>query len=74
MATKATGVPCYDKAAPDEPIFVLRATDVFAPEVIRFWSEKARRGGTRSTKVSDALACADAMEAWAVEHGSKIPD
>ena len=27
MSTKATGVPCYDKAAQDEPLFVIRAQE-----------------------------------------------
>lgn len=45
MATKATpGVfDCYAKAAPDEPIFVLRSTDPLAPILVRMWA--AARSG-----------------------------
>jgi hypothetical protein len=75
MATKQNGVPCYEKAALDEPLFVLRSTDVLAPGIVREWAERARKAGTRSPKVSEALACADAMEQYAKEHGGpKIPD
>jgi hypothetical protein len=37
MSTKAKGDSCWEKAAPDEPLFVLRAQDVTAPDVIEFW-------------------------------------
>lgn len=44
MATKRTGVPCYDKAGEDEPLFVLRATDKFGPQVIRYWAALVVQG------------------------------
>lgn len=37
MATKAQGNDCYDKAAPDEPVFTLRAQDVTADLAVEFW-------------------------------------
>lgn len=37
VCTKTTGVPCYDKAKPDEPVFVLRAQDLTSPTVICEW-------------------------------------
>jgi len=46
MATKAHD-PCREKAADDEPIFTLRAQDISAPTVVRFWvavQECLRRG------------------------------
>jgi hypothetical protein len=42
MATKASGIPCYDNAADDEPLFVIRASDPAAPGAIRFWAHEAR--------------------------------
>lgn len=37
VCTKLTGVPCYDKAKDDEPVFVLRAQDLTSPAVICEW-------------------------------------
>ncbi len=75
MATKATGCSCYDKAAPDEPIFVLRAKDVLAPSVVRDWAYKALLAGTPLAKVKEALECSMAMGDWAFKNGgAKAPD
>lgn len=50
MATKAVelkkmkaGKGCLGKAAAGEPIFILRSSDKFAPEVIRDWCMKVIR-------------------------------
>jgi hypothetical protein len=37
MATKAQGNDCYEKAAPGEPVFTLRAQDVLADLAVEFW-------------------------------------
>lgn len=75
MATKHTGIPCYDKAGPNEPLFVLRSTDKTAPGVIRFWVSCARKAGTCSEeKLAEALKCADEMVAWQKQFGAKGPD
>ena len=41
MATKANPgeFDCYAEAGDDEPIFILRATDGIAPDVIRYWAD-----------------------------------
>ena len=31
---------CLNKAADDEPLFVFRANDPLAPELVRFWAEQ----------------------------------
>lgn len=62
---------CFNKAAMDEPIFVLRAQDVLAAEIVRQWAQMAIMSGTRTAKIDEALALADAMEAWPMR---KIPD
>lgn len=79
MATKEQGVACYDRAAPNEPIFVLRAQDLFAPAVVRYWAYLASGGPPidhipllrASEKTADALQCAVDMEAWPTR---KVPD
>lgn len=58
---------CLNKAAEDEPIFTLRATDVCAPGIIREWARQriARRRNERGdSQILEALSLADAMVAW----------
>ena len=81
MATKNNPgeFDCYAGAAPDEPIFILRATDRIAPKIVRQWAaifartkcnahtlrgEPDRLTEKEQRKFDEALACADAMEAW----------
>jgi hypothetical protein len=63
--------PCLEKVGPDEPIFVLRAQDLLAPQRVRYWAELAIERGVSQAKVDEALACADAMDAWPTR---KYPD
>lgn len=56
---------CLNKAADDEPIFVLRAKDPLAPLLVRRWAELAR--GTDShdqAKQISALRVSGEMEKW----------
>jgi len=54
---------CLSKARPDEPLFVLRANDRTAAQVVRLWI--AMNDGIRSPeKCAEALHCADVMEKW----------
>lgn len=70
---------CFAKAADDEPIFVLRATDKFAPAIVREWARQFATGQFFSLKASDywmvkyreAIDLADAMETWP---NRKMPD
>lgn len=72
MATKEQGIKCYDNAAPDEPLFVLRATDPFAPVLVRRWANLAEMSEVvPQEKILDARKCADAMERWPIR---KYPD
>lgn len=68
---------CFAKAAMDEPLFVLRATDKSSPAFVRQWAEKFRqhhlKAGTSGfdlakaiAKHTEALQVADAMEAWPI--------
>jgi hypothetical protein len=70
------GPSCLTAAADDEPVFLLRAHDELAPEVVRYWAQlygmsKSAAGlmTTKSvTKRSEAFDCAMAMKQWKEEH------
>jgi hypothetical protein len=62
---------CLNKAADDEPIFVLRGRDALAAEVVRFWATIAQDNNVPAGKVLDALTLADQMELWP---NRKLPD
>ncbi len=70
MATKNNPgqFDCYERAGPDEPLFVLRAKDLLSPELVRLWADKSEEAGEFSDKVTEARKCADDMEAWYKEN------
>lgn len=80
MGTKNNPGPidCYGDAAPDEPIFVLRANDETAALVVRIWAEiymaSKLQGGAldlkTARKYSEARDCATAMEHWRNQRAS----
>lgn len=74
MATKSDGIPCYDKAADEEPLFVLRAQDKLAPEIVMEWAHRALAAGTPIAKVEEARRCAQEMEEWQIANEAKVPD
>ncbi len=53
---------CLQKAADDEPIFVLRAQDLSAPDVVDYWI--ARNPQISPEKRNEAVALACAMREW----------
>lgn len=57
---------CLDSAADDEPVFVLRAQDRFAPDVVEFWCTlvQTRNGGKATPKVLGARKVMHAMREW----------
>jgi hypothetical protein len=63
--------PCLRKAAPDEPVFVLRAQDELAPMVVRKWVELAFKAGVNNEKLIAADACQKEMQTWPTR---KMPD
>jgi hypothetical protein len=71
-ATKEKGVPCYDKADPDEPLFVIRASDPCAASVIRTWAVQAKIAGHRPAKVEGALQDAIDFEMWQSENLDRV--
>lgn len=65
---------CISKAADDEPVFVLRAQDLFAPGLVRFWAMMAKACGAPQEKWEGAALLANDMDRWAVKNGAKYPD
>lgn len=64
---------CFARAAEDEPLFVLRATDKLAPDLVRQWAEQYRqkhiKAGTSGRELArvilkheDALQLAGEMQ------------
>lgn len=91
MATKSDliveatqGRGCLGRADLDEPLFILRGQDMFAPAVILTWASMVEASlpanGTGPTveatrkKIAAARADAHAMQAWQIQNGSKRPD
>lgn len=54
---------CLSRAAPEEPIFVLRGKDALAAQTVRLWAAMAL-GRHEPDKIVDALQLADMMDAW----------
>lgn len=73
-STKNEGVSALEKAGEDEPLFVLRAQDKLAPEIVREWAYRAQCEGAPLTKCDEARRIADAMEQWQIANRRKVPD
>ena len=58
----------------DEPVFLLRASDKFAPDVVEEWARRASMEGADQNIVEAALGQAIRMREYQQYHGSKIPD
>ena len=74
MGTKHTD-SCLQKAGNDEPIFVLRSKDKFAPLIVEFWANlvEAANGGEIPKSV-EAFELANKMRDWQKINGCKSPD
>ncbi len=62
---------CLEKVKPNEPIFVLRAQDKYAPALLRLWADLADSTGCPAHKVQEVRNTADEMETWPTR---KYPD
>lgn len=62
---------CFNQAADDEPIFVLRAKDVLAAGAVRWWARTAETMGLHRDKISDAFRIANEMDVWREENKPK---
>jgi hypothetical protein len=56
--------PCINAAAEDEPIFVLRANDELAPDVVRYWVHLSMEQELHADKLDEARHWADVMAEW----------
>ena len=65
------GEGCLGKAWDDEPLFVLRAQDCHAADLVEKWAIWARASGTPNDKVQEAFAIAEEMRRWPKR---KMPD
>ena len=76
---------CYEKAEPNEPMFILLARDPLAPIAVRFWAEQhalmnppldVRPAGEElhhRRKESEAKSCATEMERWRQKRAAPKP-
>lgn len=74
---------CLNKAANGEPIFVLRANDVNASDLVTVWAIKymnnkggwAKMDARQQAKFTEALHCAHTMKEWrkSVKFDEDIP-
>ncbi len=59
----------------DEPVFLLRGQDKYAPDTLRAYASSIYdRGKGDAEAMREIYAHADRMEAWQRDHGSKTPD
>lgn len=60
----------------DEPVFLLRGQDVFAPATLRFWAEHVNENGSHDDQplAQIAMKWASEMEKWQKVHKVKFPD
>ena len=62
------------KIGEDEPVFLLRAKDIFAAETIRYWADLLWGAGGDRTTYHAAHAAANTIEEWGKKYGTKSPD
>lgn len=63
---------CYEKAHPDEEMFVLLGRDPSGAALVRAWARIREAGGEDPAVVAEAMECADKMDAWAEEQGKPL--
>lgn len=57
---------------PDEPFFILRASDPQAADLVRLWAEgRDFLHGSADPSIATAHRCAEAMVDWCVRHGNE---
>ena len=55
---------CYDKAEPDEPMFILLARDPLAAKLVKEWARLRAQQTGLTPKVIEAHKCAEDMNRW----------
>lgn len=60
--------------ADDEPVFILRAQDVIAPETIIRYASLCSERGSPQAHVDAVMEVYDRFVRWQQEHSTKVPD
>lgn len=70
------GEGCLGRARDDEPVFVLRAKDMFAGSVIRYWMHQVMMSTSMkdNKKIDGANKVFEEFATWAAKNGTKVPD
>jgi hypothetical protein len=63
---------CYDKAEPDEPMFILLGRDPCAPILIEFWVDLRKHMGEDQEKLAEAVDCAAHCYEWLAKKGKAL--
>ena len=59
----------WNRAAEDEPLFVIRAKDKLSASMVRQWAEAAAMTGAHEPeKIQEARELAEIMESWRQEN------
>lgn len=58
----------------DEPVFLLRAQDIVAPDIVDAWADAADAEGALPNIVEAARNQAQEMRSWQSLHGRQVPD
>jgi hypothetical protein len=58
----------------DEPVFLLRAKDVLAADVVDEWASGYEQAGGNPRTVERVRQHASRMRKWGEENGTKLPD
>jgi len=60
---------CYERAAPDEPMFVLLGRDPSASLLVNLWAELREVAAEDPEKIAEARDCANALALYATKLG-----
>jgi hypothetical protein len=72
VTAAAQGDGALGKALPDEPVFLLRASDVWAPVLVRHWAALAEESGAPIEKRRAAHRVANEMRAWREQNPDRV--
>jgi hypothetical protein len=76
--TPAEAIEYANRLPPDEPCFILRGRDAFAPGAVQSWAVLCLSANPKLVKTrakgERAMVLAEEMRDWQERHGAKIPD
>ena len=67
------GRPLNELAAPDEPVFVIRAQDTVSGDAVRGWADLAEAAGVSPSMVEMAREHARRMDEWSHKKVADLP-